>query len=269
MVNSTSAVAVLLLIMSNYGTSGFSSSFTEIHGLNGLSCLSRGSPSNLNQHFHRLSSSSMSMSMSISPSATTLSSPSSSSSSPLCTRERISHHQRHYHRNHSVMMSSVGQNEDGKQPKKKRQFLAKLNPLKALLIISNRLNKSQSKLRTRFKSLSKKGKLLFTIQIMTLMILFGTGSRQIVSSVRGTSVGSVKVMRAKPVEVPYSVFMDMVEKSGQVRSAIISNQQLALSTTTNIYGIILSGCHHTYANTHAYTYTHAYAYAYTVLTCLM
>lgn len=105
-------------------------------------------------------------------------------------------------------------NDGGKQPKKWRKLSGKINPIK----MYSKIMKSLSTFRTKFQSLSKKGKLIFSLQLMTLMIIFGAGSSQIfLSNVRSNPVGSVRTVKSKPVEVPYSVFMDMVEKSGKVR----------------------------------------------------
>eukprot|EP00551_Chaetoceros_affinis_P010690 CAMPEP_0203674764 /NCGR_PEP_ID=MMETSP0090-20130426/17187_1 /ASSEMBLY_ACC=CAM_ASM_001088 /TAXON_ID=426623 /ORGANISM="Chaetoceros affinis, Strain CCMP159" /LENGTH=631 /DNA_ID=CAMNT_0050540723 /DNA_START=52 /DNA_END=1947 /DNA_ORIENTATION=- len=119
-----------------------------------------------------------------------------------------------------VRMSSLQNNNgENKRPKRWRKLATKLNPLKLVLKALYQMNKSQSSLRSKFASLSKKGKLLFGIQIMTLMLIFGAGTNQLVTNIRGNRVTSAKVARSRPVEVPYSVFMDMVEKSGKGHTA--------------------------------------------------
>ena len=117
-----------------------------------------------------------------------------------------------------VLSSSDSSNDNGKQPKKWRKLPGNLNPLTVILQIYNKSIKNMSKFRAKFKSLSKKGKLLFSVQVMTLMIILGFGSNRVVSNVRSHSsaAGSARSIRSRPVEVPYSVFMDMVEKSGKV-----------------------------------------------------
>ena len=150
----------------------------------------------------------------------------------------LHHHRRHRSRHHNsqhrssqhhvLEMSSLQENNDSgqqqqQQPNKKRKLLAKLNPIKLLLKLFYQMNKTQSNLRTKFKSLSKKGKVLFTVQLMTLMIIFGVGTNQLITNIANARGGSTaatatrtRVARSRPVEVPYSVFMDMVEKSGKV-----------------------------------------------------
>ncbi len=115
-------------------------------------------------------------------------------------------------------------NGDEKQPKKWRKLATKLNPIKLLLRllyqiskIGKTLNTTQSNIRTKFTSLSKKGKLVFSIQLMTLMVIFGAGTNQLWNSVVGSRVGGAGVgvgatavksrvlrSRSRPVEVPYS-----------------------------------------------------------------
>lgn len=118
----------------------------------------------------------------------------------------------------SLKMSSLG--DEGKkenQTNKWRRLGGKMNPVKPILFSLNKANKMRSNFVKKFKSLSKKGKLLFSIQLLTLVLIFGSGTKKVISNVRGKSA-TTKVSVSKPVEVPYSVFMDFVEKSGKVRN---------------------------------------------------
>lgn len=117
------------------------------------------------------------------------------------------------------MFSSSSINDDGgkRQPDKRRKLPQKLNPINLVREMCSKVIKTQSNLRLKFQSLSKKGKLLFSLQLMTLMFIFSAGSSQIIKSVRSdTAGGMIRTERSRPAEVPYSVFMDMVEKSGKV-----------------------------------------------------
>lgn len=118
---------------------------------------------------------------------------------------------------YGVLSALDSNNENGKQPKKWRKLPGKFNPVTTILKLYNQSIKKVSKFRAKFKSLSKKGKLLFSLQLMALMIIFGFGSNRVITNVRISSntAGSVRSVRSRPVEVPYSVFMDMVEKSGK------------------------------------------------------
>ncbi len=133
----------------------------------------------------------------------------------------ISNSQTHtYHGKHStslIMSSLNGKGKKENQSSKRRRLARKLNPVRLILSGFNKANKMKTNFVTKFKSLSKKGKLLFSIQLFTLMLVLGTGTKQIIRNVRGNSLGSVSAARSRPVEVPYSVFMDFVEKSGKVR----------------------------------------------------
>ena len=71
--------------------------------------------------------------------------------------------------------------------------------------------KFQANFRKKFASLSKKGKLLVSFQLMVIGLFFGYTGR----TVTKTITGGPRVAMQKPIEVPYSVFMDMVEKSGK------------------------------------------------------
>jgi hypothetical protein len=116
--------------------------------------------------------------------------------------------------------NNQGKKGGEKQPKKWRKNITKLNPIPITFKLYTQLLKRISNFKARFQSLSKKGKVAMSIQILTLMIMLGAGGNRVVSVVRSNSatggVANVRTMRKKPVEVPYSVFMDLVEQSGKV-----------------------------------------------------
>ena len=132
--------------------------------------------------------------------------------------------------------SNEGTNKEN-QTNKWRRLKGKLNPINLILGIVNQANKRKSVFVTKFKSLSKRGKLLVTIQLFTLMLIFGTGTKQLISNVRGNPAANMRLARSKPVELPYSVFMDFVEKSGKVRfqSKLFMNKRIFQSCTEQIF----------------------------------
>ncbi len=81
---------------------------------------------------------------------------------------------------------------------------------------------------TRFKALPRKIQIVFTIQLFAVSLLLGGASKRtydyFVSKSGTAAVGSsraVPLKREKPVEVYYSTFLDLVEKSGKVSLSII------------------------------------------------
>jgi hypothetical protein len=84
---------------------------------------------------------------------------------------------------------------------------------------------------TRFKALPRKMQIVLTIQLFTISLLLGGVSKRTydyyvarsgtaaIGSSRASRVTSLK--REKPVEVYYSTFLDLVEKSGKVRASIV------------------------------------------------
>jgi len=90
-------------------------------------------------------------------------------------------------------------------------------PVPNPLIMAGNLVKSsiqmQANFRKKFAALSRKGKIIVSIQLMVIGLFLGYGAKSV--STRVISGSSTPVSIQKPVEVPYSVFMDMVEKSGK------------------------------------------------------
>ncbi len=121
---------------------------------------------------------------------------------------RPSMHAKLPHRKKSSLFSSVGNsNEGNNKPSKKKNVLP--NPITAVLSIIKSMNKFQATFRKKFGALSRKGKIIITMQLMVIAACFGLSANRIVS--RARNVSTIQ----KPMEVPYSVFMDMVERSGK------------------------------------------------------
>ncbi len=110
-------------------------------------------------------------------------------------------------RNTSSLFSSVGNsNEGNNKPSRKRKVP---NPITAVLSIFKSMNKFQVTFRKKFGALSRKGKVIITMQLMVMAACIGLSANRVVS--RARNVSTIQ----KPMEVPYSVFMDMVERSGK------------------------------------------------------
>lgn len=126
-----------------------------------------------------------------------------------------------------------------KTPKKRSQLLQRLlslmkrfsnNPLQSFW---EQVTKKGYIFITRFKALPRKIQFVLAIQLFALSLLVGGASKQtydyFVSKSGTTSVGSsrtIPLKREKPVEVYYSTFLDLVEKSGQVSRSIIHHALL-------------------------------------------
>jgi len=82
------------------------------------------------------------------------------------------------------------------------------NPVAALRAALSRMNLIRSLFGKRFKSLSKRAKVIVSLQLLALGLMFGSVGRT--AYIKGTGGGM-----DKPMEVPYSTFMDLCEKSGK------------------------------------------------------
>mmetsp|Transcript_10332 Transcript_10332/g.13078 ORF Transcript_10332/g.13078 Transcript_10332/m.13078 type:complete len:654 (-) Transcript_10332:56-2017(-) len=129
-----------------------------------------------------------------------------------------------------VNNNALDDDNDSKKDKKelnddsKRRKVSNLliNPVKKFLIkIFMKIYKTQSNIRTKFKTLSGPKKIIFSLQLMALITVFGVSTNQLVTAMRGSSSGTTitRVGKSKPIEVPYSTFLDMVEKSGKGHTA--------------------------------------------------
>ena len=83
----------------------------------------------------------------------------------------------------------------------------KQNPVKRVV---QSIIRAQSQFRIRFSKLSKKAKMLFCIQMLMFTCLVGGFVQKTVLPGRHSSRAAIS-RRARPVEVPYSKFMDIAE----------------------------------------------------------
>jgi len=111
--------------------------------------------------------------------------------------------------NKSCSRSALFASNDS-SPGNKRKFPVP-NPFAVVANVFKSSIKFQANFRKKFGTLSKKGKLIVSFQLMIIGIMFGYTGR----TVAKTIAGGPKIAMQKPIEVPYSVFMDMVEKSGK------------------------------------------------------
>ena len=96
------------------------------------------------------------------------------------------------------------------------------NPLAVVANVFKSSVRFQANFRKKFSALSKKGKLIVSFQLVAFCAIFGMSARNTVTRI-GVMTGantpaSMSKRMQKPIEVPYSVFMDMVEKSGKGHS---------------------------------------------------
>lgn len=102
----------------------------------------------------------------------------------------------------------------------------KQNPVKRVV---QSIIRAQSQFRIRFSKLSKKAKILFCIQMLMFTCLVG-GFVQKTVLPGGHSSRAAISRRARPVEVPYSKFMDIAEdkvKGAQVGTVVVSRDRVS------------------------------------------
>ena len=114
---------------------------------------------------------------------------------------------------YSLYASSMETSEDNGDKKNGfRKFfknkLLKKNPLVKLRV-------SILAFLTRFKSLSRKAKMAFLLQLVALSLILGLGTKRFVDLRTGGT--PTTIVRQRPAEVSYSTFMDLMESNGKVR----------------------------------------------------
>jgi len=111
-------------------------------------------------------------------------------------------------------MDGDGSNE--KQPRNNKQLPRKLVIAfrKAIVHFAS----APGRFVVRFKSLSKKGKMLMATQLLTVMLLFGSVGRS--AYVRRNQMRSG--IAGPPIEISYSNFLDLVESSGSTSKGVTS-----------------------------------------------
>jgi ATP-dependent Zn proteases len=144
-------------------------------------------------------------------------------------RHQNPNHQRQ-HQQHHVIKSCRGrtlffslQSEDSNnrpRPTGPHNNNRKKFPLPNPLTVAVNMVKSsiqiQANFRKKFATLSRKGKMIVSIQLMAIALFLGYGAKSVTTKVMSkNSSGAAVTVIQKPMEVPYSVFMDMVERSGK------------------------------------------------------
>ena len=125
-------------------------------------------------------------------------------------------------RRSALFSSSPDASIDGDDGKKEREggrrrsggggrWISKLNPVPRMKKIVASIIAFQAAFRTRFAALPRKAKLVVLAQLLALGLVVGSIGRKVYVN---TSQGQAAVA-ARPVEVPYSTFMDMAEISGK------------------------------------------------------
>jgi len=113
---------------------------------------------------------------------------------------------------YSLVNFSSANPENGRNGRNRRKIPIP-NPVKIIRSFVTKVIVAQSIFRKKFSALSKKGKLIVCLQLTALGLMFGAVTKQAVNQ-RSARLRNGVAME-KPVEVPYSVFMDMVERSGK------------------------------------------------------
>jgi len=119
---------------------------------------------------------------------------------------------RHQHRiRHSPLLSSpessLDKPDEGKSPKNKKWRNPILILRKILTRLINAIITSPAKFKSYFVKLSKKGRIILSLQFMVLGLLLGVGYK--------TSAQSRTARANRPVEVSYSTFLDLVDRNGK------------------------------------------------------
>lgn len=114
--------------------------------------------------------------------------------------------------NKSCSHSALFASNESSPEKNKRKYPVP-NPFALVANVFKSSIKFQANFRKKFGALSKKGKLIVSFQLVIIGLFFGYTGRTVSKTI--SIAGGPKSAMQKPIEVPYSVFMDMVEKSGK------------------------------------------------------
>jgi hypothetical protein len=126
------------------------------------------------------------------------------------------------------LFSSLDENgRRKKQPRNNKQFARVL--ILAIQKVFANLVSTPGKMIVRFKSLSKKGRVLMSIQTLTVMLLFGSIGKS--AYVKHNQIRN-GLVSGPPIEVPYSNFLDLVKNSGTttkkgVKSPTVDNMRIS------------------------------------------
>lgn len=110
--------------------------------------------------------------------------------------------------------SQIFQNDSKSPDSPKRKFPFVPNPVLIVKSIFKSSMAFQMNFRKKFAALPRKAKAVVSLQLMALCLMLGYGARNI-SQVIVQRQSIPSTFSNKPVEVPYSVFLNMVEKSGE------------------------------------------------------
>ena len=117
----------------------------------------------------------------------------------------------------TLLFSSLGEEPKKKQPRNNKRR-ARILILTIQKSISN-LVSAPGRMIVKFKSLSKKGKILMAMQTLIVILLFGSMGRSIYAKQNRIRNG---VYSGPPIEVPYSKFLELVENSGANKKGVTS-----------------------------------------------
>ena len=108
------------------------------------------------------------------------------------------------------LFSSLEKDGSGKKQPRNNKQRARILILAIRKVFAN-LVAAPGKTIVKFRSLSKKGKVLMAMQTLTMMLLFGSMCRSIYAKQYRIKNG---LATGPPIEVPYSNFLELVENSG-------------------------------------------------------
>ena len=125
------------------------------------------------------------------------------------------------------LFASLEEDESRKKPPRNNRGRARVLIL-AIQKVFATLFSTPSRMIVRFRSLSKKGKILMAMQTLTVMLFFGSMARTVYTKHYQMKNGLVA---GPPIEVPYSNFLELVEKSGTstkgVPSPTVDNMRIS------------------------------------------
>jgi hypothetical protein len=134
---------------------------------------------------------------------------------PIGTEPSNSHHDVTKVRGIELFSSKEDSPGGPRNNRKKFPFMMP-NPLAMAANLVKSSIQMQANFRKKFATLSRKGKMIVSIQLMVIGLFLGYGAKSVTTRViSGSGSNGAAVVMQKPVEVPYSVFMDMVERSGK------------------------------------------------------
>lgn len=91
------------------------------------------------------------------------------------------------------------------------------NPIQAIINFVSQLGLLRRIFVARFKSLTKRGKFIVSVQLFAMSMILGISFKQVLDfrTSASTSKAGVTRMASKPTEIYYSSFLDLLDKSGK------------------------------------------------------